>query len=93
MGVYPRLSLIDTKKSLDQRKGQTFWTEKRSQTLVCISLSLVSLSFFTRGWGYVQVFSGPKGETGYGLDCAQPLVLNNGAPIISWAGSIMSVYL
>ncbi len=33
-----------------------------------------------------------KDETGKVLDCAHPLFLNNGAPI-SWASSIMSVYL
>ncbi len=32
-----------------------------------------------------------KGETGKGLDCAHPLVLNNMTPI-SWASFIMSLY-
>ncbi len=32
-----------------------------------------------------------KGENGKELECAHPLVLNNGVPI-SWASTIMSVY-
>ncbi len=32
-----------------------------------------------------------KGLTGQRLDCAHPLVFDNGAPI-SWANSIMNVY-
>ncbi len=46
---------------------------------------------FGRSGIIFEEYGHSKGETGQGLDCAHPLVFNNGAPI-SWAGSIMSVY-